>query len=99
MEITLWTVLAQRGPEGAIIFILIVLLAAFVRAILTGRLVPRSTLEDVQRDRDTWRQAAKTREEASTITALQAQELLSTAQLTNQLLLSLKSHRPGGDST
>lgn len=90
MDASVWALLAQRGPESAIIGTLVLLLAAFVRAILTGRLVPRSTYDDVRQDRDTWRKAAEMREE-------QVQELLATAQLTNQLLTSLKAS--GGEKT
>jgi hypothetical protein len=33
------------------------LVGAFVRAILTGRLVPRTTVEDIRADRDKWETA------------------------------------------
>jgi hypothetical protein len=107
MDAAFWALLGQRGPWVAIIGALLVLLAAFVRAVLTGRLVPRSVLEDVRQDRDAriremaeerdgWKAAHEVSEETRTIMARQVERLLSTSELTNQLLISLKS---GGDKT
>ena len=106
MDASLWALLAQRGPETAIIGLLTVILGAFVRAILTGKLVPRSHVDDVRQDRaarvqemaaerDAWKRAHEVSEETRTIMAKQVERLLSTSELTNQLLISLKS--TGGD--
>lgn len=102
MDATFWTLLAQRGPVPALIGALIVLLGLFVRAILTGRLVPRSAVDDVRADRaqrltelakerDDWKHAHAVSEETRTIMARQVEKLLSTAELTNQLLISFKA--------
>lgn len=42
------------------------ILAVVVLMVLTGRLVPRRTLNDVVHDRDQWRQAAQERSEQIT---------------------------------
>lgn len=47
------------------------LLAAVAMLIFTGRLVPRSTLDDMRADRDNWRAAALAKEEARQVEAAQ----------------------------
>ncbi|MBW1600909.1 hypothetical protein JJV70_02080 [Streptomyces sp. JJ66] len=52
------------------------LLGVVVMLILTGRLVPRSVLEDARAERDTWRAAHQVSEEARHSAQRQADELL-----------------------
>lgn len=47
------------------------LLAVVAMLIFTGRLVPRSTLEDTRADRDNWRAAALAQQEARQVEAAQ----------------------------
>lgn len=68
-----WTIL------GAVILSLLSLLGLVIRAIVTGRLVPRSTLDD-------WVSAYRTSEEARTEERSQTEELLSLARTTNQAI-------------
>jgi hypothetical protein len=72
---------AQAGPTA--------LLALVVLLVLTGRLVPRATLEDMQRERDTWRAAHTESEKARQAEREQTNQLLEMAHLGNQVLNSL----------
>ncbi|MGA4867551.1 hypothetical protein ACPB9J_33495 [Streptomyces lavendulocolor] len=65
------------------------LLALVVLLILTGRLVPRSTLQDMREERDTWRAAHSESEAARQAEREQVGELLEMARLGNQVLNSL----------
>ena len=58
MEPGFWAALANLDIKTVIIGVLLLLLSAVVTAILTGRLVPRSTLTDTRADRDLWKQVA-----------------------------------------
>lgn len=105
MDGPFWGVLSSYGPGTAIIGMLVIILAAFVRAVLTGRLVPRATLEDVRKDRDarigeitaerdSWRQAHTTSEGTRLIMAQQVEKLLDASKITNQILTSIKAEGP-----
>ncbi|TXS39701.1 hypothetical protein [Streptomyces sp. t39] len=83
------------GDAGAIGLVVIVVLL-----ILTGRLVPRSTVEDVRADRDarlaeltserdTWRDAHKESEVARQVAQGQVGELLELSRTADHLLRSL----------
>jgi hypothetical protein len=72
---------AEAGPTA--------LLTLVVLLVLTGRLVPRSTLTDMRDERDMWRAAHTTSEAARQKALDQTEELLETARLGNQLLNSL----------
>ena len=52
-----WSAMATLDTETVVIGVLLLLLSAAVTAVLTGRLVPRSTLTDARADRDLWKQA------------------------------------------
>jgi hypothetical protein len=76
------------------------ILAAVVWAIFTGRLTPRSTVEDVRSDRDArlteirreaddWRSAWQASQETNRILADQVRELLELGRTTNQLIKAL----------
>lgn len=69
------------------------ILAIVVLLILTGRLVPRSTLEDVRQERDTWREAHGVSEEARHVAQGQVGELLELSRAAGNVLGSLP--RPG----
>ena len=97
----IWSALARLGWEPLAIGLLLTILAAFVRAVLRGLLVPRSVLDDVRTDRaerlrelaaerDQWRKAHEVSEQTRTIMAQQQERLLSTTELTNQMLTSIK---------
>lgn len=87
-----------------VIVFLVVLVGVFVRAILVGQLVPRQNVSDFRTDRDTrvreiieerdaWRKAHEVSEQTRAIMAQQVEQLLTTGQLTNQLLISLKESK------
>ncbi|MGX1708827.1 hypothetical protein ACWIFI_05810, partial [Streptomyces albidoflavus] len=54
----------------------VTLLALVVLMVLTGRLVPRRTYDDLKEERDTWRQAHVVSEEARAMERAQTRELL-----------------------
>lgn len=70
------------------------LLALVVLLILTGRLVPRSTLQDMREERDTWRAAHSESEKARQAEREQVGELLEMARLGNQVLNALPRPAP-----
>jgi hypothetical protein len=72
------------GDAGAVgLLVLVVLL------ILTGRLVPRRTHEDVLADRERWRQAYLESEKARSVEHEQTGELLELAKLGGHILTAL----------
>lgn len=71
----------------------VALLTLVVLFILTGRLIPRRTHEDVIADRDKWQQAYFESEKARGLEHEQTGELLQMARLGGDLLTALP--RPG----
>ena len=69
------------------------LLALVILLILTGRLIPRRTHEDVIADRDNWRSAFLQSEAARRVEHDQTEELLEMAKLGGHILTALP--RPG----
>lgn len=67
------------------------LLTLVILLILTGRLIPRRTHEDVLADRDNWRQAYLESEKARTVEHQQTGELLEMARLGGHILTALPS--------
>lgn len=67
----------------------VVLLTLVVLLILTGRLIPRRTHEDVLADRDNWRQAYLESEKARTVEHQQTGELLEMARVGGRILTAL----------
>jgi hypothetical protein len=67
----------------------VMLLAATVWLVMTGRLVPRSTVEDARADRDGWRKTAEAEQEINRIRANQFDELLELARTTDQVIRAL----------
>jgi hypothetical protein len=65
------------------------LLTLVILLILTGRLIPRRTHEDVLADRDNWRQAYLESEKARTAEHQQTGELLEMARLGGHILTAL----------
>jgi hypothetical protein len=65
------------------------LLSLAVWLILTGRIVPRSTLLDAYRQRDTWQEAHRQSEEARHDDREQVRELLEVARVADHVLTSL----------
>ncbi|MFD8199963.1 hypothetical protein [Streptomyces sp. NPDC059701] len=65
------------------------LLSLVILLVLTGRLVPRRTHEDVLTDRDNWRQAYLESEAARRVEHEQTGELLEMAKLGGHILTAL----------
>lgn len=68
--------------------------------IFTGRLVPRSTHEETRSDRDAWRTAFETSEQARQKQAEQLDDLLESAKATERLMTAIQqsttARRAGG---
>lgn len=86
----------QFGPAA----IMAGLLGAFIWAVLTGRLVPRSTLEDVRADRDArlteirkeledWRTFGMATQQTNQILARQVDELGEVGRTAKQVIQAL----------
>ncbi|MFJ7990318.1 hypothetical protein [Streptomyces sp. NPDC096351] len=69
------------------------LLALVVLLVLTGRLVPRSTLQDMREERDTWRAAHAESEAARQAERDQVTELLELSRTAGHVLTSLPKPR------
>lgn len=65
------------------------LLTLVILLILTGRLIPRRTHEDVIADRDNWRSAFLQSEAARRVEHDQTEELLEMAKLSGHILTAL----------
>lgn len=65
------------------------LLVLVVLLILTGRLVPRSTLQDMREERDTWRAAHAESEVARQAERAQVTELLELSRTAGHVLTAL----------
>lgn len=72
---------AVLGPTG--------LLALTVLMVLTGRLVPKTTLDDQKAETANWRTAYNQERDARSTAETQTAELLSLARATNALLVAL----------
>lgn len=77
-------------------------LAVFIAAILTGRLVPRQVVEDVRRDRDArldewraqvdqWREAYRIECQAREQLATQVDDLLEVARATERVVQAMQA--------
>lgn len=72
------------------------ILALTVLMILTGRLVPRAVLRDIQAERDTWREAHRLSEAAREEERRQVEELLEVGRTAEHVLRSLpRPDQPG----
>ncbi|MFE3578701.1 hypothetical protein [Streptomyces vinaceus] len=69
------------------------LLVVVVLLILTGRLVPRSTLVDMREERDTWRAAHSESEAARQAEREQVTELLELSRTAGHVLTALPKAR------
>ncbi|KPC96252.1 hypothetical protein ADL27_04635 [Streptomyces sp. NRRL F-6602] len=67
----------------------VALLTLVVLMVLTGRLVPRRTYDDLLKERDTWRDAHTLSESARTRDAAQTQELLELSRVSVHALQAL----------
>ena len=75
------------------------LLALTVILILTGRLVPRKVLKDMERDRDLWREAYTLSEQTRRLEAEHTGQLLEAARASAMVLRSLPAVPQGaGDN-
>ncbi|WP_420032214.1 hypothetical protein [Streptomyces sp. cg28] len=75
----------------------VALLVLVVLFILTGRLIPRRTHEDLIADRDNWRAAFLESEAARKADHDQTEELLEMAKLTGPLLAALPQPLRAGE--
>lgn len=60
--------------------------------LLTGRIVPKSTLDQVIKDRDGWRQVAETEQATGRIQASSLDKLVASAQAQERLMQSLHNY-------
>lgn len=67
------------------------LLALTVLMLLSGRIVPRSTLQDKVAETERWRQAYETEREARNISDAQTAELLEVARTTRAMIAAMAS--------
>ncbi|MEU5660063.1 hypothetical protein ABZ802_31260 [Streptomyces sp. NPDC047737] len=67
----------------------VALLTLVVLMVLTGRLVPRRTYDDLLKERDTWREAHTVSESARTSERAQTQELLELSRTSAHALQAL----------
>ncbi|MGW1468540.1 hypothetical protein ACWCPT_29860 [Streptomyces sp. NPDC002308] len=67
----------------------VALLTLVVLMVLTGRLVPRKTYDDLLKERDTWREAHTVSEKARTAERAQTQELLELSRTSAHALQAL----------
>jgi len=92
-----WEALANLDVRTVIIGVLLLMLfscgMAFFRAMLKGALVPRSTHEDIIKERDLWRQAHQESEHTRQAVADMLDKVIDQATLTNDLLKQLKVGR------
>lgn len=90
-----WEALANLDIRTVIIGVLLLMLfscsVAFFRAMLKGQLVPRSTHEDLIKERDLWRQAHQESERTRQAVADMLDKVIDQGALTNELLKTLKS--------
>ena len=77
--------LSVLTPVGALCLVL----ALPYLQIARGKLVPRSSLDDVIHDRDEWRTAHRISETARSVSADQVEELLEHARVTDAIIRSL----------
>ena len=77
--------LGQVGASGLVVL--------FVILLLTGRIVPRSTLTDTQAERDSWRKAHEVSEKARAELAQSVHDLLEHARTSDAFIRSLP-HQP-----
>jgi F0F1-type ATP synthase membrane subunit b/b' len=86
-------IVIQGGAVGVLFFVIL--------AIVTGRLVPRKTLEDLIAERDAhiarevargdeWHRAAEAQDARNDVLSRQVDKLLDSAQTTNALIEGLK---------
>ncbi|MFJ1900549.1 hypothetical protein [Streptomyces sp. NPDC088115] len=75
----------------------VALLALVVLMVLTGRLVPRRTYDDLLKERDTWRLAHTESEAARTSERAQTQELLELSRTSAHALQALPRMALEGD--
>jgi hypothetical protein len=90
-----WEALANLDIRTVIIGVLLLMGftcgLAFFRAMLKGQLVPRSTHEDIIKERDLWRQAHQESEHTRQAVADMLDKQIAQGALTNELLKQLKS--------
>lgn len=90
-----WEALANLDIRTVITGIVLLMLftcgMAFFRAMLKGALVPRSTHEDMIKERDLWRQAHQESERTRQAVADMLDKVVTQGSVTNELLKQLRS--------
>lgn len=90
-----WEALANLDVRTVIIGVLLLMLftcgMAFFRAMLKGALVPRSTHEDLIKERDLWRQAHQESEHTRQAVADMLDKVITQGTVTNELLTQLRA--------
>lgn len=75
----------------------VALLALVVLMVLTGRLVPRRTYDDLREERNLWRTAAHDAETLARRQQEQIDEMLELSRTAGHVLTSLPGREVGGD--
>lgn len=90
-----WEALATLDIRTVIIGVVLLMLftcgIAFFRAMLKGQLVPRSTHDDIIKERDLWRQAHQESEHTRQAVAELLDKVITQGTVTNELLKQLRS--------
>ena len=93
-----WAALATVDTRTVVIGVLLLLLASAVTLILTGRLVPRSTLADARADTALWREVATASQDTRQVVADLLgknsdllDKVIVQGAITNELLNQLRS--------
>lgn len=89
-----WEALANLDIRTVIIGVLLLMVftcgMAFFRAVLKGQLVPRSTHEDIIKERDLWRQAHQQSEQTRQAQDDMLDRVITQGSVTNELLKQLR---------
>ena len=64
------------------------LLGICILLLMTGRLVPKSTLDSKEKESDRWREAYETEREARALSDKQTAELLEVSKTTNRIIVA-----------
>lgn len=109
MDGPFWGVLAHYGPGtvlvGSLVLLLAFIMRAYVGRVLSGDLVPRSTLDtvradakayidEVARERDGWKQAHAASEETRQLMAGQYEKLVEGNIVAKAILDQIKERLP-----
>lgn len=86
-----WPLITQGGATG--------LLALFIVAILTGRLMPAAVVRSIKDDRDQWRETALEREQTIARIVDTVHEANESSKLVLEIISELRDNVDGGPSS